>query len=303
MKQDVNSVQQNASTQQELGELRASMTAQSEKQVAELNDQLRTVRQQLRESTDSLNQQKSMSADLQTRLNSIQQSKSNQPVNNQPLVDLQNQVQQYKTENASLAEQLNSLQESQRTNQEQLGAMEARNQQLNQELQQAQAQNNGLNGEVTRLTDEMMALTPAASESDDSGLRNQLAAATRFNEQQERRVVHSKSKIKSLTTENEQLKRENQSLSETQNSAANVSTAPLVDTSTSLAANSVVPSTQTGADVTDADASTGSGTLLWPVKYWIMGLMLIGLAVALAVAWAEGDKTSILKPVTVKDSD
>lgn len=169
--------------------------------------------------------------------------------------------------------------------------LESQNSQLNGMLDQLQAKNVQLDekiieldGTVTRLSNMpppaeaagFAAVAPAVTSSPDLtvGLRNQLAAATRRNEQLTRKLKLSKSKYASLTDENAQLMKMDGSESSIEVAAAPVAVASIEP--------DVAPVAVAMPELGLSSVSAG-----WPVKYWIFGMLGVGLAVGLAVAWYE----------------
>ena len=311
--------QPDASIEQRLAELRQSMTEKAETQISGLNSQLETAQQELRTSLNELEQQKTVVSDLQSQVSSLRQSnqslqQSSQSTDNQQLIDLRNQVQQFETANQSRTEQMNNLQQSLQSRNQQVTELNAQNEKLNFDLQQLQSQNNGLTGKINQLNEELVSApevvpvpnvvqeAPIVSGFDDSALRGQLAQATNRNQQLERRTAQYKSSIRSLEQENELLKRDNRSATEN-NVLASTLVAQDVDTIETV--ETPVSNSSLIAAV-DTDANSSAGSLIWPVKYWVFGLMLIGLAVALAVTWAEhmqGRNSTLAISKDLKDSN
>ena len=298
LQQSSRRVQSDDSMQQKLEELRASLAAQSDERLAELNSELEVARLELQESANSLGEQRNVNLELQNQIDTLRQSnQSSQSTDDQQLADLRKQAELFQNENVTLVEQLNQLQESQQNQGQQLIEAKTQNQQLRQELQQAQSQFDGLNNTNARL-EEQLTLAPSIPSDpvavnvnntpsfDDSGLRNQLVAANQLNERLERRANHSRLSLNSLKAENESLRQEIESKPEL--SAANVATVPAVEATGILASTSVAPGILDETIAVDTDEATSGGSSLWPVKYWVLGLMLIGLSIALFVAWAEG---------------
>ena len=140
-------------------------------------------------------------------------------------------------------------------------------------------QNSDLDATVTRLSNmpapveasQFVETAPAPS-ADLIGLQNQLASVTRRNDQLKSQLRRSKSKYASLSDEN--LRLMDEADAEIEVAAAPVAVAPIKSDITPVAV--VVP--ELGLD-------TVSGG--WPVKYWIFGMLGVGLAVGLGVAWYE----------------
>lgn len=177
------------------------------------------------------------------------------------------------------------------------------NQQLGQQNQQLESQNSQLNGMLERLKSENIELdqtvtrlsnmpapqeamgfaaaSPAATPSPDlsAGLRDQLAAATSQNGQLTRQLKKSESEYASLTDEYALLTDENAQLMKQDDSESSVEVA-----AAPLAVASIEPDV---APVAMPELGLSSVSAGWPVKYWIFGMLGVGLAVGLGVAWYE----------------
>ena len=155
--------------------------------------------------------------------------------------------------------------------------LESENSQLNDMLGKLQSENSELDATVTRLSNmpapveaQTFVATPSATP-DLTGLHNQLASVTRRNEQLKRQLKFSKSKYASLTDENARLMEDADSKIEV--AAAPVAVMPI---------EPVVPVAVAVPELGLDSVSAG-----WPVKYWIFGMLGVGLAVGLGVAWYE----------------
>ena len=291
LQQSARSNPSDASLQQKIDEVRKSLTAKAEMQTAELNNQLQTARQELSERSSAFDQQSKINSELQEEINSLRMTNQANGDQEPRISALTQQVEQFKVENASLTEHVNNMQESLRSRVDQVVELETQNNQLSRQMQELQLNSEGLADEITSLTNKPAVVNTVVA--DDSELRNQLAAATQHSGRLERRLTHSNSKLKSLYTENEELRRENLSLTD----ANAVEVNPVVDT-VATATSYSAPALETGGIVAGAGAlasDSSEGKLMWPVKYWILGLMLIGLAVALAVTWGESNEQRKLK--------
>ncbi len=173
------------------------------------------------------------------------------------------------------------------------GKLETREEQLNDMIEKLTAENLELDATVTRLSNMpapaaepsgFAATLPAATSSPDvTGLRNQLASATRQNAQLKCQLKFSKSKYASLTDENARLLDESDTKATTE-----VAVSP-------ASVTSVVPDDAPAAVVVP-ELGLSSVSAGWPVKYWIFGMLGVGLAVGLGVAWYE----SIVDPKSLR---
>ena len=159
--------------------------------------------------------------------------------------------------------------------------LEAEKVQLNNVLGNLRSQNSELDATVTRLSNmappaESAGFAAAAPSADLTGLQNQLASVTRRNGQLKRQLKLSKSKYASLDAENVRLGKAADAKSSIEVAAA---PAPVAVKPVAL---DVAPVT---AAIPELGLNSVSGG--WPVKYWIFGMLGIGLAVGLAVAWYE----------------
>jgi len=115
---------------------------------------------------------------------------------------------------------------------------------------------------------------------------------TQRNRLLERQIKLSKSEFSSLTEENARLKDENDSSGELATAALPIVSGDLKDTPLAVA-NPIA------GLVSEPDAS---GSAFWPVKYWILGMLGIGLVVGLAVAWLESNDPKRLRQSATKSS-
>ena len=182
-----------------------------------------------------------------------------------------------------------------RADNQQLGQQKQRlttqNVELNDMVQKLRMENSDLDATVTRLSNMPAPVeasgfveTAPVTPSPDLGLQNQLASVTRQNDQLKSQLRRSKSKYASLSDEN--LRLMDEADSEIEVAAAPVVVAPIKSDITPVAV--AIP--ELGLD-------TVSGG--WPVKYWIFGMLGVGLAVGLGVAWYE----SVVGPSGLRGSN
>jgi len=188
-------------------------------------------------------------------------------------------VDQLRQDNKMLAQQKQQLETR-------YSQLESKNSQLDEMLRRVESEKVQLDETIVRLqnmpkpqvdTSSQFAATPqpVAPSPDLSGLRNQLASVTRKNKQLERKVKLSKSELETLTAENLRLREEGDS---TEVVAAPVAALKVDNEVAAIAAPAIL----------DLPAAPK----LSSAKYWIFGMLGIGLFVGLAVAWYE----SVLDP-------
>lgn len=285
-----------AELQQRIVELQksAQMAAGSDEQLAELTKISRQLKTRNDELSGNVKTLQNALRDKETQIASMGSNEDSK------LADLRELLEESETTNKDLSLKLKAAQESAaemaapqedpaldqlRADNRQLGQeklqLESEKSQLNDMLGKLQSQNSELDAEVTRLSNmpapapapvveaSSFAATPSA---DLTGLRNQLASVNRRNGQLERQLKFSKSKYASLTEENAQLIKDADSESSIDVAAAPVAVAPIKSAPVAVA-------------VPELGLSTVSAG--WPVKYWIFGMLGVGLAVGLCVAWYE----------------
>jgi uncharacterized phage infection (PIP) family protein YhgE len=201
---------------------------------------------------------------------------------------------QLRADNQQLDQQKQQLETRLSQLEEQNGKLDSQNvslenqfAQLNNTINSLTSNNRELETTVTRLSSMAKPATEpagfAASTSavtpvpDVSGLQNRLAAAARENQRLTRQLQLSKSKYASLSQENSQ-----DSDSAGTDTPEEIATTPVLVTSDILDA---APAAVAAPDL--ALNSLSSVSARWPVKYWIFGMLGIGLVVGLGVAWYE----------------
>ncbi len=242
----------------------ASMSSGDDAQLADLKELLE-------ESKNANSELNTINKQLSLKLEEVKASAADMsaPQSNPELDELRADNKQLDQQNQQLGQQNQQL--------------ESENSQLIDMLGKLRSENSELDATVTRLSNMpapveatgFAAAAPVAAPSPDlTGLQNQLAAATRRNGQLERQLKLSKSKFASLTDENARLMKKADSESSTE-----VAAVPAIAASVEPA---VAPVSVALPELGLESVSAG-----WPVKYWIFGMLGVGLAVGLGVAWYE----------------
>ena len=272
----------------------AQMAAGSDEQVAELTRNIQQFKTQNDELNGTVTTLQNALREKETQIASMGSNEDSK------LADLRGLLEESETTNNDLSMRLKTAEEKAsemaapqenpeldqlRADNLQLGQQKQQltnqNVELNDRVKQLQMQNSDLDATVTRLSNmpapapveasQFVETAPAPS-ADLTGLQNQLASVTRRNDQLKSQLRRSKSKYASLSDEN--LRLMDEADAEIEVAAAPVAVAPIKSDITPVAV--AVP--ELGLD-------TVSGG--WPVKYWIFGMLGVGLAVGLGVAWYE----------------
>ena len=268
----------------------AQMAAGSDEQVAELTRNIQQFKTQNDELNGTVTTLQNALREKETQIASMGSNEDSK------LADLRGLLEESETTNKQLSMRLETAEakasemaapqenpelDQLRADNQQLGQqkqqLESENSQLNDMLGKLQSENSELDATVTRLSNmpapveaQTFVATPSATP-DLTGLHNQLASVTRRNEQLKRQLKFSKSKYASLTDENARLMEDADSKIEV--AAAPVAVMPI---------EPVVPVAVAVPELGLDSVSAG-----WPVKYWIFGMLGVGLAVGLGVAWYE----------------
>ena len=279
-----------------------------QQQLTDLNAEVVNITRQRDELNQTLNQEQTMTLDLKkqnqtllAKLAQLEKMQSEADSGQAGLAELQAQFNTARQQNDELTRQLASVRAS-IPDADEIAALRNQNGNLNQQLQQAQTQYSALDQRTTQLTDEnsqanrqiidlqneleRMANQPAP----EPVVVNNFAAADNSANLEmmglNKKLTRSNSKfertIDSMTEENARLVRENDELAGSlAESELRIGEFEQVDTE--VAPVSAEVSSELNVPAVAA-LPTASG---WSARHWVLGLMLLGLAVGLGFAYYE----------------